>query len=160
MLRPLRLAAVFALAVAGPAAAQSSGIAVTDGWARATPPGAKAAAAYVTIANKGAAADQLVAASTPVAGKAQVHTTINTDGVLQMRPVPSLDVKPGAKVTLKPGGYHIMLTELKQPLKEGASFPLSLQFAKAGSVETTVTVAKIGAMTGTDMKDMPGMNMK
>ena len=163
MLRLSVLAAAFVLTVAGSALAQSSGIAVTDAWSRATPPGAKAAAAYITIANSGADGDQLVAASTPVAGKAQVHTTINANGVMQMRPVPALDVKPGATVTMKPGGYHIMLTELKQPLKVGESFPLHLQFAKAGAVDTTVSVQKIGAMSGMgdmNMKDMPGMNMK
>jgi copper(I)-binding protein len=160
MLRPSFLAAAFVLSAAWSAAAQSSGVAVTDAWARATPPGAKAAAAYVTIANNGSAADQLVAASTPVAGKAQVHTTINADGVMQMRPVDALDVKPGATVTLKPGGYHIMLTDLKQPLKEGDTFPLSLRFQTAGTIETTVAVAKAGAMSGMDMKSMPDMNMK
>jgi periplasmic copper chaperone A len=158
MLRLSVLAAAFVVTVAGSALAQSSGIAVTDAWSRATPAGAKAAAAYITIANSGADGDQLVAVTTPVAGKAQVHTTINANGVTEMRPVKALDVKPGAKVTMKPGGYHIMLTELKQPLKEGESFPLHLQFAKAGAIDTTVAVQKIGAMSG--MKDMPGMNMK
>jgi periplasmic copper chaperone A len=79
---------------------------------------------------------------------------------MEMRPLASLDVKPGATVAMKPGGYHIMLTGLKQPLKEGDQFPLHLQFAKAGSVDATVKVEKIGAMSGMgdmNMKDMPGM---
>jgi hypothetical protein len=70
-------------------------------------------------------------------------------------------------VTLKPGGLHVMLTGLKQPLSEGQSFPLTLTFEKAGAIETTVKIAKAGAMTGMDMsngsmdmKVMPGMNMK
>ena len=122
----------------------------------------KAAAAYVTITNKGGAADQLVAASTPVAGKAQVHTTINANGVMQMRPVPALDVKPGATVTLKPGGFHIMLTDLKQPLKEGDSFPVTLTFSKAGQVTVTAIVAKAGAasMPGMGRGSMGGMPMQ
>ncbi|HUB96480.1 MAG TPA: copper chaperone PCu(A)C [Stellaceae bacterium] len=163
MIRLSLLTAAIVLMGAWTAAAQSSsGIAVTDAWARATPPGAKTGAAYITITNKGAASDQVVAASTPVAGMAQVHTTIVDNGVDKMRPVKSLDVKPGATVMMKPGGYHIMLMELKKPLMEGESFPLTVRFAKAGEVETTVKVAKIGASSAGEMnmKDMPGMNMK
>jgi hypothetical protein len=152
------LAAAFAVALAAPALAQSPAIAVSHVWARATPPGAQAGVVYFTVTNRGAAADQLLAASTPVAGKAQLHTTITDNGVMKMRPIKDIDVKPGATVTLKPGGMHLMLTELKGPLKQGQSFPLSLTFAKAGRLDTTVTVEKIGAMGG--MQDMPGMNMK
>jgi periplasmic copper chaperone A len=153
------LAAAFAVALAVPAMAQQSpAVAVSNAWARATPPGAQSGVVYFTVTNGGAAADQILSASTPVAGKAQLHTTIDDNGVMKMRPIKDIDVKPGAKVTLKPDGMHLMLTELKGPLKEGESFPLALTFAKAGTVETTVTVKKIGAMG--DTQDMPGMNMK
>ena len=133
---------------------------VTEAWARATPPGAQTGAAYVTLTNTGAADDQLLSAATPVAGVAQIHTTLTENGVTKMRPLASLDVKPGAPVMFKPGGMHIMLMQLKQPLKAGQTFPLTLTFAKAGKVEITVKVQKVGAMTGMDMGDMPGMNMK
>jgi copper(I)-binding protein len=154
------LAAVFAAGFACAGSAQQSTIAVTDAWARATPQGAQTGAAYVTVANKGAAPDKLISASTPVAAEAQLHTMTNDDGVMKMRPVSAIDVKPGAAVTLKPGGLHLMLMGLKQPLAEGQSFPLTLTFEKAGTIETTVKIAKAGAMTGMDMKAMPGMNMK
>jgi len=96
-----------------------------------------------------------------VAGEAQLHTTITDNGVMKMRPVSAIDLKPGASVTLKPGGMHVMLMDLKQPLKNGDSFPIALTFEKAGKVNATVKVQKAGAMSGgMDMGDMPGMNMK
>jgi copper(I)-binding protein len=160
MTNSLLLACALAAGFAVAASAQQSTIAVTDAWARATPQGAKTGAAYVTVANQGSVPDKLVSASTPVAAEAQLHTMTDDNGVMKMRPVSAVDVKPGASVTLKPGGMHVMLMGLKQPLSEGQSFPLTLTFEKAGKVETTVKIAKAGAMTGMDMKDMPGMNMK
>jgi periplasmic copper chaperone A len=154
----LLMLALAALAVIAPAAAEtaSAPIAVTDAWARATPTGATTGAAYVTVANHGTSADRLVSVSTPVAAMAQLHNTTNDNGVMKMRPVAGLDLKPGASFALKPGGYHVMLTGLKQPLAEGQSFPLTLTFEHAGPVETTVKIAKAGAMGGSDMG---GMNM-
>ena len=152
-----------ALGVGSAAAARAEdsggGIAVTAAWARATPPGAQTGAAYVTVVNHGTADDKLIAVSTPVAKMAQLHTTIDDNGVMKMRPIAAIDVKPGATVALKPGHMHVMLMELAHPLSEGTSFPLTLTFAKAGKIETTVKVAKIGAMTGMDMGGQGGMNM-
>jgi copper(I)-binding protein len=168
MKRTILLAASLFLVLAQGALGQGAkpSIAVTDAWARAMPPGAKTGAAYVTLANKGSADDKLVSVSTPVAAEAQLHTTINDNGVMKMRPVSAIDVKPGATVTLKPGGLHLMLMGVKQPLTEGQSFPMTLTFAKAGKVETTVAVKKVGAM-GTmemhgsgEMKGMSNMNME
>ncbi len=159
MIRSLLFLAVCAASIAGAAAAEQSSIVITNAWARATPPGAKTGAAYVTVTNKGKEADELVSAATPVAGEAQLHTTINDNGVMKMRPVSAIDLKPGASVTLKPGGMHLMMMDLKQPLKEGDSFPLALTFEKAGKIDTSVKVQKAGAMSG-GMGDMPGMNMK
>ncbi len=162
-----RIAAIFLFAILGAslAWAQSSGISVQQPWARATPGGAKTGAAYMTIVNNGAADDRLVAASTPVAGEAQIHEMTMDNGVMKMRPIPGLDLKPGAAVSLAPGGYHVMLIGLKQPLKDGDSFPLTLVFAKSGKQVVQVTVAKIGAMQAgatddtPDMNAMPGMAM-
>jgi periplasmic copper chaperone A len=143
------------------AIAQTGDIEIKDAWARATPGGAQAAAAYVTVVS--AAGDQLTGASTPAAQKAEIHSMTNDNGVMKMRPVDSVDLPPGKAVTLKPGGYHIMLTGLTKPLEEGQTFPLTLKFAKAGAREVTVTVEKIGSM-GPDSQsgggmNMPGMNM-
>jgi periplasmic copper chaperone A len=73
-----------------------------------------------------------------------------------MRPVEALEVKPGTPTVLKPGGYHIMLMDLKGPLVVGHSFSVTLTFEKAGKVEATAKVEKVGAMAP---GSMPGMQM-
>jgi len=166
-MRPLSLAlgAGFTLMVASASLAQSTDIQITNAWARATPGGAQAAAAYVTIESP--AGDRLTAVSTPAAQKADIHSMTNDNGVMKMRPVDGLDLPAGQAVALKPGGYHIMLTGLAKPLEEGQSFPLTLDFAKAGARQVTVTVEKVGSMgpsnqtgsTSGGNMNMPGMNM-
>jgi copper(I)-binding protein len=153
MLRSIVLLSLLAVAGVAPAAAQAPAIEVDHAWARATPAGARTAALYLTLVNKGASSDRLVAVSTPVAGKAEVHSSTTENGVMQMRPVAALEVKPDSRTVLKPGGYHVMLMELKGPLKEGQSFAITLTFEKAGAVEATATVEKLGAAA------MPGMKM-
>ncbi len=155
-----RIVAVLLLSFLGAslAWAQSSGIEVQQPWARATPGGARTGAVYMTIVNHGATDDRLVAASTPVAGAAQIHEMSMDNGVMKMRPIPALDVKPGATVALAPGGYHVMLLNLKQPLKDGDSFPLTLTFAKSGKQDVQVSVAKIGATQPNATGGMPDMN--
>jgi copper(I)-binding protein len=81
-----------------------------------------------------------------VADKVQFHSTTEENGVSHMRELRSVELSPRAKVTFDPGSMHIMLVGLKQPLKEGQTFPLTPMFAKAGKVYVTVPVAKIGAM--------------
>ncbi len=68
-----------------------------------------------------------------------------------MRPLPAIDVKSGGQTTLGPGGFHVMLISLKQPLKEGESFPLTLTFEKAGKLDVSVKVEKAGSMGGMRM---------
>lgn len=140
------------------AAAETDDIAISDVWARATPGGAQTAAAYATI--EAPAGDRLTGASTPAAQNAELHTMTMDDGVMKMRQVDGIDLPAGKAVTLKPGGYHIMLTGLAKPLAEGQSFPLTLSFAKAGTRDVTVKVQKVGAMgPGSPPASMPGMDM-
>jgi periplasmic copper chaperone A len=146
----------FFVAAAGGVAAQGSDVQVKDVWARATPGGAQTAAIYVTMAS--AAGDRLTGASTPAAQTAELHIMTMDNGVMKMRQVDGIDLPAGQTVTLKPGGYHIMLTGLAQPLKEGQSFPLTLTFAKAGAQQVTVNVQKVGAM-GPGGETGNGMNM-
>jgi periplasmic copper chaperone A len=139
------------------ALAQTAGsIEVTHAWARATAATAKTGAAYLTLVNKGASDDRLVAIAGTVAAKPELHVTSAENGVMKMRPLPAVEVKAGAQAELKPGGMHIMLIGLAAPLKEGQTFPLTLTFEKAGKVEVTFTVEKAGAMGG---GAMPGMKM-
>jgi len=143
------------LLTAGTALAQSGDLVVKDAWAPATPGAAQAAAAYVTIVS--ATGDRLTGASTPAAQKAELHSMTMDGNVMKMRQVDAIGLPAGQTVTLKPGGYHIMLTGLAKPLKDGDTFPLTLTFDKAGAREVTVAVQKVGA-TGPGM-NMPGMDM-
>jgi periplasmic copper chaperone A len=158
MFKLANLIAVLLVGAMSSAMAQTSNIEVDHAWARATPGGAKTAAIYLTLVNKGTAPDRLMAAATSAAGKAEIHSTTEDNGVMRMRPVDSIEVKPGMPVTFKPGGYHVMLMDLKAPLKEGQQVPLTLTFEKAGKVDVTAAVEKAGSM-GTQPHDMPGMKM-
>lgn len=118
-------------------------------FARATPPGAKTGGVFVTVENTGTQSDRLIGVSSPVAGGADLHEMKVDAGVMKMRGVAALEVKPGETLELKPGGYHVMLSELRQPLKLGDKFPLTLRFENAGAVEVSVWVEDMGAMGGT-----------
>ena len=112
------------------------------------PSAARNGAVYMTIENKGAAPDRLVAASTPRAGKAELHTHIMDGDIMRMRQVEAIDLPAGGKAELKPGGFHVMLLGLTAPLKEGDRYTLTLEFQKAGKVPIEVWVEKPGAADG------------
>jgi len=115
-------------------------------WARATPGGAKVGGGYLTIENNGATPDKLIGGSSSIAGKVEVHEMTMNNNVMTMRPLKDgLAILPGQSVTLKPGGYHIMLMELKAPLKKGDKVPVTLTFEKAGQAQITLDVEAIGA---------------
>ena len=111
-------------------------------WSRATPSGARVAAGYLKLTNSGSEPDRLVSASAEIAGKAEIHEmSVNAEGVMTMRPVPDgIEVPAGGEVELKPGGFHIMFLELKQPAVEGRKFAGTLTFEKAGTVEVEFAV--------------------
>ena len=113
-------------------------------WTRATAPGAKVAGGYMLIRNSGAAADRLVSASSPGAGKVELHVHINDNGVMKMREVPGYDVPAKGSFELKPGGAHLMFLDIKQPLKEGEKLPVTLKFEKAGEVRAEFHVGRLG----------------
>lgn len=144
-MKPRTLIALLAaaLAVALPAAAATSGAPkVTNAWARATAGGQEHGAAYMTIAGTGTA-DRLVSASVPmtVAMHTQLHRSMmDSSGKMEMHEVKGIAVPAGGKVTLKPGGLHVMLMELAKPLRVGTTFRLTLTFAKAGKRTITVKV--------------------
>jgi periplasmic copper chaperone A len=164
MLRLRMIVLVAGLALAAAAAAQTGQVQVENPWARATPGKATIGAAYLTL--RSPAGDRLVSASTPVAGKAELHTMEMSGMVMKMRPVAGIDIPAGRPVSLAPGGLHIMLVGLKKPLRAGQSFPLTLNFAKAGSQTVEVAVEKVGAagpaampaaQHSPAMQQMPGM---
>jgi hypothetical protein len=146
------------LALAVPAIAESTDpIHIVDAKARPASPGG-AGAVYLTVMNHGQSDDTITGLSTPVADKAEIHRTVNENGVMRMDAVPTLAVKANDGIAFTPGGLHIMLTGLHQPLKLGDSFPLTLNFTHAGVVTVTVEVAPIKA-SPKPMADMPGMKM-
>ena len=122
------------------------GIQVSDPWARATGKAAHSGVAYLALENSGGASDTLVSASTPAAGRVELHTHIKDGDIMRMRQVQSVEIGARSKVQLKPGGVHLMLLDLKGPLAEGTHFPLTLRFEKAGEVTVEVAVQGAGAM--------------
>jgi copper(I)-binding protein len=118
-------------------------------WSRATPAGAKVGGGYLSIENTGGTADRLVSVSAPFAGRTEIHEMATTNGVMTMRPMEAgVEVPAGGKVEFKPGGFHIMFMELKQPLKQDERLKGTLTFEKAGTVEVEFKVESIGFKGG------------
>jgi hypothetical protein len=150
MRKPSITAAVLSLLAAGALAQSEVGpLTVTEPWARATAPAQRVGAAYLTIANRGAAGDRLVAAASPVAETVELHThAIDAQGIARMRAIEAIAIEPGAEIALAPGGLHVMLIGLRHPLAAGATFPLTLTFAEAGQVTLDVAVRPIAGRAG------------
>ncbi|HXJ01005.1 MAG TPA: copper chaperone PCu(A)C [Micropepsaceae bacterium] len=147
-----------------PASYMAGNIMIEQVWSTATPGGARTGAAYMTITNHGTVPDTLLGGSSPVAGGFEIHQMSMANGIMTMRPeAGGIAIPAGAMVTLGPqANYHVMLTGLKEPLKEGTHVPATLNFAKAGAVQVELAVAPIGARapagaSGT-MGAMPGMD--
>jgi copper(I)-binding protein len=129
------IAAALTAVCAGPAAAQVS---VKDPWVRATVPQQKATGAFMQIESK--ADTRLVEASSPAAGVVEIHEMKMENNVMKMRAVKGVDLPAGKAVEFKPGGYHVMLMDLKQQAKEGETFPLTLVFEGKDKKRETVEV--------------------
>jgi len=148
--RKLARALVAGLLACAACAVAAHGATVGDiaiGHPYATPSiaGTSNGAAYLaSIENKGAAGDRLVRASTPMASRVEIHTmNLDAQGVMRMREIDGVALAPKAKVQMKPGGgLHLMLIGLKEPLKEDATFPMTLEFERAGKVEVKVIVGQ------------------
>jgi hypothetical protein len=124
---------------------------ITAPWARATPDGAKVAGGFMTIANTGKDSDFLIGGTMMLAGRFELHEMAMSDGVMKMRELPAgLEIKPGATVELKPGGYHVMFMDLRERLVEKTPVKGTLVFRHAGTIEIEYAVAPIGA------RGMPG----
>jgi len=143
-------AAVLSLAATATASAQTT---VKDAWVRGTVAQQKASGAFMHITS--ASGGMLVSVSSPVAGVAEIHEMAMDGNVMRMRAVPMLELPAGKAVELKPGGYHVMLLDLKQQLRNGDTVPLSLVVeGKDGQRETVVIKAPVKplATPGHDMK--------
>lgn len=114
-------------------------------WLRASPAGAKITAGYLTVSNTGADSDRLVSVSFPMAGKTEIHEMSTENGVMKMRAVDGgLEIKPGEKTFLAPGGLHLMLMQLAAPIQVGDTVKGALTFEKAGRIEIEFNVAPPG----------------
>lgn len=145
-------AAIFCAGAANAHEYEAGNIHIDHPWARALPPSAPTGAAYFVITNRGDAADRLLTVETPIAAYAELHEHRHIDGLMKMQRVDGLELGAGDRVEFKPGGYHAMLFNLKQPLIAGESFPMTLGFERAGTVEVTVKVTE-QTPTATDAKD-------
>jgi copper(I)-binding protein len=121
-------------------------IEVTGAWARATPGSAKNAAVYFTMTNTGAAADRLVSAQTQAAEMAELHETTMMGGMMHMAAAKAVDIPAGGKVIFAPQGRHLMLMNLKKPLRKGDDLSVTLHFEKAGAIGTKVPVLDVAAL--------------
>ncbi len=165
LLRAATAAVLFSCLLSVPARAdevKAGGLVITQAWTRATPGGAKVGGAYLTVENKGSSPDRLIGGSADIAGKVEVHEMATENGVMKMRPLTNgLTIDPGKTVKLAPGGYHLMMTDLKSPLKQGDKVPVTLQFEKAGKVNVTLDVQVVGAQAPAGSEHMGGqMQMK
>ncbi|WP_326540742.1 copper chaperone PCu(A)C [Pseudorhodoferax sp.] len=142
MVRPLALACALLAA----AAAQAQ-VGVHDAWVRASVPQQKATGAFMQL--QAAQDSRLVGVSSPAAPVVEVHEMVLQDGIMRMRAVPALALPAGKTVELKPGGYHVMLMDLPQQLKQGDTVPLTLVFegkdGKRQTVEVKAPVRPISA---------------
>jgi len=152
----LLLLSASAFADSAPGMGHAGNLVIEGGWVRATPNGAKAGAAYLTVENKGETEDRLMSGSSNVAPTVQVHEMKVDNGVMSMREVEGgLALPPHAKTELKPGGYHIMLIGLTKPIAPGQDVALTLHFAKAGDVTLHLPAKDASAMQS--MGGMGGM---
>ncbi|CAM3779615.1 copper chaperone PCu(A)C [Polynucleobacter arcticus] len=137
-------AAGFGLAITAQAQNAIVGnVQIENAYTRATVPGQQVAGGFMKIENKGAA-DQLISASSPVAGEVQLHEMAMDGNVMRMRQLKEVAVPAGGSVELKPGGLHLMFMNIKAPLAAGETVPVKLKFARAGEVEVKMPVNAIG----------------
>lgn len=148
MAPPTRRAAVLgaaALSAVGLGRARAAGgLVVLDAWARAALAGGTGAA-YLSIRNDDAAPEWLLGAETPVARAVELHGHHLDGAVMRMREMAGVELPPGQTVAFLPGGLHLMLVGLRQPLERGRQVPLALSFARAGRREVTLRVEAAGA---------------
>jgi copper(I)-binding protein len=122
-----------------------SQVEVSDAWMRATAPGQKTAAGYMVIRNKSTQPERLVGGSSQAAAKLETHVSIQDGDIMRMREVKGYDIPAKGSFEAKPNGSHLMLVDLKKPLKEGDKVPVVLKFEKSGEVKVDFEVRPLGA---------------
>ena len=129
-------------------------------WMRATPKGASVASGYMTITNRGNEPDRLLSIESDIATSVEVHEMSTSGEVMKMRPLEKpLEIEPGGAVELKPGGYHLMFSHLKQGVNAGDKVRVTMVFEKAGKIEIELPAAGIAAKGPSDADTMPDHKM-
>ena len=138
-------ALLFHAILAWPHSHEKGEIQIRHPWSRATAPGAKVGAGYLEVRNNGAQPDRLLSASTAAAKRVELHVTQRDGEVMRMREVKTLEIPARERFTLRPGGAHLMLVDLAQPLKKGERFKMKLRFERAGEIEVEFEVQDLGS---------------
>lgn len=141
-MKKLSLFAAGLLFSAGVLAGAADNVAVQDPYVRLAPPNAPATGAFMVIKNNGDKDIKVVKAANPVSKVTELHTHLNEGGVMRMRPVQGIDIKAKAEAVLKPGGLHVMLIDLKAPMKEGDVVPITLTFDDGSSKQVDAKVVR------------------
>ena len=119
-------------------------IAIEKPWARASIGTSRPAVAYFTVRNLGSEPDRLMSVTSPASGMAEIHATTQENGVMRMRPAGPQDLPPGGRLILEPGGLHLMLMQLSEPLVKGRTVALELKFELAGTVTVDTPIVGPG----------------
>jgi len=122
-----------------------SQVEISDPWIRATAPGQKTAAGYMTVRNTSAQPERLVGGSSEAAAKVGTHVSTKDGEIIRMREVKGYEIPAKGTFELKPNGAHLMLVDLKKPLKEGEKVPVLLKFDKSGEVKVDFEVRPLAA---------------
>jgi copper(I)-binding protein len=136
----MRYALLSLALLATPAFAQ---IEIDNAWTRATPPGAKTAAGYMTIRNQSSSPDRLIRAASPLAARVEMHVHLHDGDVMRMRQVKGYDIPAQGSLELKPGGAHLMFVDVKRSFKEGEKIPVTLRFERAGEMKVEFRVGRL-----------------
>jgi len=153
-MKHLSLFAASLLVSAGVFAGAADNVVVQDPYVRLAPPNAPATGAFMVIKNNGDKDVKVLKADNPVSKVTELHTHLNEGGVMKMRPVPAIDIKAKGEAVLKPGGLHVMMIDLKAPMKEGDVVPITLTFDDGSSKQVDAKVVRPMAA------GMPAMEQK
>ena len=141
-MKHLSLLAASLMFSAGVLAGAADNVSVQDPYVRLAPPNAPATGAFMVIKNNGDKDVKVLKADNPVSKVTELHTHLNEGGVMKMRPVPSIEVKAKGEAVLKPGGLHVMMIDLKAPMKEGDVVPITLSFDDGSTKQVDAKVVR------------------
>jgi hypothetical protein len=141
-MKQLSLLAVSLMFSAGVLAGAADNVSVQDPYVRLAPPNAPATGAFMVIKNNGDKDIKVVKADNPASKVTELHTHLNEGGVMKMRPVPSIDIKAKGEAVLKPGSLHVMMIDLKAPMKEGDVVPITLSFDDGSTKQVDAKVVR------------------